>query len=62
MCRDLEEAASKWKPKQMRSPVGEVIKKRVKNLTQEGDLLKNHSKMKVNSNRVEKRASENYWL
>ena len=40
MCRDLEEVASKWKPKEIRSPVGEVIKKQVKNLTQEGDLLK----------------------
>ena len=40
MCRDLEEAASKWKPKEIRSPVGEVIKKQVKDMTQEGDLLK----------------------
>ena len=56
MCRDLEEVASKWKP----SWRG---KKQVKNLTQEGDLLKkqmkilpakNHSKLKVNSNRVDK--------
>ena len=40
MCRDLAEAASKWKPKEIRSPVREVIKKQVKNLNQEGDLLK----------------------
>ena len=39
MCGDLEEAPSKWKPREIKEPSWRG-KKQVKNLTQEGDLLK----------------------